>query len=156
MTTRLLFVCMGNICRSPMAEGMFGHLARAAGLESAFTLDSAGTHDYHVGLAPDARAQAHAGARGVDISRLRARQLAQDDFARFDRILVMDDHNWRAAHALCPIEHRARIHRLSEYCTRHKALNVADPYYGGDAGFERALDIIEDACKGLLADLSPH
>ena len=153
MSKRLLFVCMGNICRSPTAEGVFAHLAIQAGLQGQLEWDSAGTHDYHVGHAPDPRAQAHAAAKGIDISHLRARQLSEADFARFDRILVMDDHNWKAAQALSPIEYRSRIHRLTEYCQRFKALNVPDPYYGGEAGFVRAMDIIEDACRGLLKDL---
>ena len=155
MTTRLLFVCMGNICRSPTAEGVFAHLVTQAGCADQFELDSAGTHDYHVGHAPDPRAQAHAAAKGIDISHLRARQLSETDFEHFDRVLVMDDHNWKAAQALAPIEYRSRIHRLTEYCQRFKAMNVPDPYYGGDAGFARAMDIIEDGCRGLLDDLKP-
>ena len=154
--TRVLFVCMGNICRSPTAEGVFTHQVQAQGLTPWFEVDSAGTHDYHVGSPPDQRAQAHAKAQGYDISGLRARQLQADDFERFDVVVVMDDHNWKKAHELCPVEQRHRLKRLTAYCTRFKALNVPDPYYGGDAGFAQAMAIIEDGCAGLLRELHPQ
>jgi protein-tyrosine phosphatase len=151
--TRILFVCMGNICRSPTAEGVFGHMVRAQGVAGQFEIDSAGTHDYHVGSPPDSRAQAHALAHGYDISGLRARQLQAQDFETFDLIVVMDDHNWKKANELCPLEERRRLKRLTAYCNRYKALNVPDPYYGGEAGFEYAMAIIEDGCRGLLDTL---
>lgn len=155
MAAKLLFVCMGNICRSPTAEGVFRHMAQARGLSDAFEIDSAGTHDYHVDHAPDPRAQAHAEAKGYDISGLRSRLITEADFQHFDRVLVMDDHNWKHLHEMAPVEERFKIHRLTEYCVSMKALNVPDPYYGGDAGFERAMSIIEDGCQGLLDDLAP-
>ena len=152
---RVLFVCMGNICRSPTAEGVFRHMVHGRGLDAHFEIDSAGTHDYHVGSAPDARAQAHAKAHGYDISSLRARQLEAQDFENFDLVLVMDDHNWKKAQELCPLEERHRLKRLTAYCNRYKTLNIPDPYYGGDAGFEHAMAVIEDGCAGLLDTLQP-
>ncbi len=146
-------VCMGNICRSPTAQGVLEKRAADAGLAARVQVDSAGTHDYHVGAPPDARAQAHAARRGVDLSAQRARQLTARDFADFDLILVMDDANERAARALCPPAARAKLRRLTDFCTRHTAQEVPDPYYGGEAGFERVLDLVEDACDGVLAGL---
>jgi protein-tyrosine phosphatase len=155
MKVKVLFVCMGNICRSPTAEGVFRDMVAKRGLSDAFEIDSAGTHDYHLGCAPDPRAQAHAQAKGYDISGLRSRLITEVDFLHFDRILVMDDHNWKHVQEIAPFEERYKIHRLTEYGVRMKALNVPDPYYGGDAGFERAMAIIEDGCQGLLDDLAP-
>jgi protein-tyrosine phosphatase len=149
--TRVLMVCMGNICRSPTAQGVLEQRARDAG--RALRADSAGTHAYHVGEPPDERSQAHALRRGYDLSRQRARRLVARDFADFDLVLVMDAANERAAAALCPPAARHKLRRLTDYCTRHRAHEVPDPYYGGDAGFEQVLDLIEDACDGLLASL---
>lgn len=152
---RVLMVCMGNICRSPSAQGVLEQLVRAAGLAQRIEVDSAGTHDGHLGAPPDRRAQRHAARRGIDLSGYRARQLNRQDFSDFDLVLVMDAANERLARALCPPDHAHRLRRLTDFCTRHAATEVPDPYYGGEAGFEAALDLIEDACTGLLAALRP-
>ena len=154
-TVRVLMVCMGNICRSPTAHGVLAQRVADAGLADRITVDSAGTHDYHVGRPPDERAQQHAARRGVDLSAQRARQLKAQDFDDFDLVLVMDDANQHAARALCPPGQRHKLRRLTDFCTRHRASEVPDPYYGGAAGFEAVLDLVEDACDGLLLALRP-
>ena len=151
---RVLMVCMGNICRSPTAQGVLEKMAADAGWQARIVVDSAGTHGDHLGAPPDARAQQHAARRGYDLSGQRARRLRRQDFDDFDAVLVMDAANERAARALRPADARARLHRLTDYCTRHSAHEVPDPYYGGEAGFEKVLDLVEDACDGLLARLS--
>jgi protein-tyrosine phosphatase len=150
---RVLMVCMGNICRSPTAHGVLHQRVGDAGLAACVQVDSAGTHGHHVGAPPDRRAQAHALRRGYDLSAQRARQLTRRDFADFDLVLVMDGQNERAARALCPPAQAHKLHRLTDFCTRHAAREVPDPYYGGDAGFEAVLDLVEDACTGLLSAL---
>ena len=155
-TVRVLMVCMGNICRSPTAHGVLEKKLADAGLAGRIEVDSAGTHDYHVGRPPDERAQQHAARRGVDLSAQRARQLKAQDFDDFDLVLVMDDANQHAARALCPPGQRHKLRRLTDFCTRHRASEVPDPYYGGAAGFEAVLDLVEDACDGVLAALAPH
>jgi protein-tyrosine phosphatase len=148
---RLLMVCMGNICRSPTAHGVLQKMAADAGLAQRVQVDSAGTHgDYHAGQPPDARAQQHAARRGYDLGSLRARQLTRGDFADFDLVLVMDDANQHAARALCPPAQVHKLHRLTDFCIRTRAHEVPDPYYGGADGFEHVLDLVEDACAGLL------
>lgn len=150
---RVLMVCMGNICRSPTAHGVLDHLVATAGLRGQIEVDSAGTHGWHAGEAPDARSQQHARRRGYDLSTQRARQLVAGDFDAFDLVLVMDAANWRDAAALCPPAQRHKLRRLTDYCTRHAAAEVPDPYAGGPQGFEQVLDLVEDACAGLLAAL---
>ncbi|MHA7600887.1 low molecular weight protein-tyrosine-phosphatase [Alicycliphilus sp. T452] len=145
---RVLMVCMGNICRSPTAHGVLARMA--AGAARVVAVDSAGTHGYHVGEPPDARAQAHAARRGYDLSAQRARHLRVQDFAAFDLVLVMDEANEAAASALCPPAERHRLRRLTDFCRTHAASEVPDPYYGGAQGFEQVLDLVEDACAGLL------
>lgn len=152
---RVLMVCMGNICRSPTAHGVFEHLVRQAGLQERIAVDSAGTHGYHVGAPPDARAQQHAARRGYDLSGQRARRLLERDFQDFDLVLVMDAANESQARALCAPAYRERLRRLTDFCSAVPAHEVPDPYYGGADGFEQALDIVEDACRGLLAALAP-
>ena len=152
---RVLMVCMGNICRSPSAQGVLEQRVRAAGLTERIEVDSAGTHDGHLGAPPDPRAQRHAAQRGIDLSAYRARQLSRQDFIDFDLVLVMDADNERIVRTLCPAGQGHKLHRLTDFCTRHAATEVPDPYYGGAAGFEAALDLIEDACAGLLAALRP-
>ena len=152
---RVLMVCMGNICRSPTAHGVLTQRVADAGLGDRIVVDSAGTHDYHVGRPPDERAQQHAARRGYDLSAQRARQLKAQDFDDFDLVLVMDDANQHAARALCPPGQRHKLRRLTGFCTRHRASEVPDPYYGGAAGFEAVLDLVEDACDGLLLALRP-
>ena len=150
---RVLMVCMGNICRSPTAHGVLTQRVADAGLGDRIVVDSAGTHDYHVGRPPDERAQQHAARRGYDLSAQRARQLKAQDFDDFDLVLVMDDANQHAARALCPPAQRHKLRRLTDFCTRHRASDVPDPYDGGEAGFEAVLDLVEDACAGLLRTL---
>jgi protein-tyrosine phosphatase len=149
--TKLLFVCMGNICRSPTAEGVFRKAAEAAGVLDRLHVDSAGTHDYHVGRPPDSRAQAAAEGRGYDLSELRARQVSRRDFEEFDYILAMDSENLRQLERLCPREHRAKVHLFLDFSDRYRGMEVPDPYYGGVRGFELVLDMVEDAARGLLA-----
>jgi protein-tyrosine phosphatase len=150
---RVLMVCMGNICRSPSAEGVLRHKLREAGLEQLVEVDSAGTHDYHVGRPPDERSQAHARRRGYDLSPLRARLVSDADFERFDFILAMDDDNLLLLEEQCPKTHRGKLGRLSQHAVRFDSSIVPDPYYGGAAGFERVLDLVEDACEGLVKHL---
>ena len=150
---RVLMVCMGNICRSPTAHGVFEQQVREAGLARRIEVDSAGTHDYHIGKPPDGRAQQHALRRGIDLSAQRARQLTRQDFDDFDLVLVMDDANEQAARALSPPGRRPHLRRLTDFCRRHTVSEVPDPYYGGADGFEQVLDLVEDACAGLLTAL---
>lgn len=147
---RVLMVCLGNICRSPTAQGVLEKMVHDAGLDGRVEVDSAGTGDWHVGAPPDGRALEHAARRGYDLSRQRARQLTRLDFERFDWVLVMDAANERAARSLCPPAERHKLHFLAEYCTHHAVREVPDPYAGGAAGFEYVLDLVEDACAGLL------
>lgn len=149
MTRRILFFCMGNICRSPTAEGVMRAKLAAAGLD--VEVDSAGTHGYHVGAPPDARSQDHALRRGYDLSGLRARQLVAKDFERFDLVLAMDGDNLAHAERLCPPGRRDRLKLLLDYAPQLGQRHVPDPYYGGAAGFEDVLDLVEAACDGLIA-----
>mgnify|MGYP003586188282 CR=1 FL=1 len=143
-------VCMGNICRSPTAQGVLEHLVRQSDLQASIAVDSAGTHSYHIGHAPDARSQQHALTRGYDLSAQRARQLQRQDFTDFDWVLVMDAGNEHLARQLCPPEQQHKIRLLASFCQKHTAHEVPDPYYGGAAGFEAVLDLCEDACAGFL------
>jgi protein-tyrosine phosphatase len=152
---KLLFVCMGNICRSPTAEGVVRVHLENAGLASEVDIDSAGTHGYHIGKPPDARAQLAAAGRGYDLSALRARRVASADFSSFDRILAMDRDNLEILRGACPAEHRHKLGLFLEYSRGFAEREVPDPYYGGDAGFEHVLDLIEDAARGLIEDLRP-
>jgi protein-tyrosine phosphatase len=147
-------VCMGNICRSPMAEGMLRKALREAGLDRQVEVDSAGTHAYHVGDAPDPRAQQAARQRGADISRLRGRKVADEDFEAFDYILAMDGDNHSRLIERAPARHRGKIQRLLAFSRKYPNLDVVDPYYGGPQGFEENLDMIEDAVQGLIRDIS--
>ncbi|MFY1018844.1 low molecular weight protein-tyrosine-phosphatase [Ectopseudomonas khazarica] len=149
---KVLFVCLGNICRSPTAEGVFRHKLRAAGLEGRVQVDSAGTGDWHVGKAPDSRTRQAAQRRGYDLSAQRARQVEVADFQRFDLILAMDQSNLRNLQALRPAGARAD---LDLYLRRFDlALDeVPDPYYGGEDGFEQVLDLIEQASDALLIEI---
>lgn len=149
----VLFVCMGNICRSPTAHGVLRHKVAARGLAERIRVDSAGTHNYHPGEPPDPRSLTHARRRGYDFGDLRARQLLEADFARADLILVMDWDNLALVQALCPPYAGHKVRRLTEFCRQHDATVVPDPYYGGGAGFEAVLDLVEDACEGVLLHL---
>lgn len=150
---RVLFVCTGNICRSPTAEGVFRRLVERERLGHIVCADSAGTHDYHVGEPPDPRSSAAAGQRGVDIGDLRARTVRRDDFETFDYVLAMDRGHYRQLERLCPPESRHRLHMFMAFAPEHGAAEVPDPYYGEDNGFERVLDMCEAAARGLLAHI---
>ncbi len=146
---RVLFVCMGNICRSPLAEGVFRHLAAD---EAEIEIDSAGTHSYHVGQPPDDRAIAAGRRRGFDIGSLRARVVSDADFERFDLIVAMDRDNLSLLRRRAAAAHRERL-RLFMHFAGEGDVDVPDPYYGGDTAFEHALDLIERAARGLLEEL---
>lgn len=148
---RVLFVCLGNICRSPTAHGVFKARVREAGLAGQVQVDSAGTHGYHIGAPPDARSQRHALRRGYDLSAQRGRQLTAADFDRFDLVLAMDWDNLALAEQLCPPQHRRKLRRFAEFFQRSDHTVVPDPYAGGPAGFELVLDLVEDGSEGLLA-----
>ncbi|HTW37102.1 MAG TPA: low molecular weight protein-tyrosine-phosphatase [Steroidobacteraceae bacterium] len=150
---RILFVCLGNICRSPTAEAVLRTLAAREAAELDLWIDSAGTADYHVGSAPDRRASEAARRRGYDMSALRARRVEASDFERFDLILAMDRSNWSALRQAAPHAARERVRLFLEYGPDADALDVPDPYYGGPNGFEEVLDLIEAASRGLLAHL---
>jgi protein-tyrosine phosphatase len=145
---------MGNICRSPTAEGVFRRRAEAAGLD--LHIDSAGTHAYHIGEAPDARSSRHAAQRGYDLTAQRARKVAAADFERFDHVLAMDHENLEVLLRACPPQHRHKVGLFMRYARRSDSEIVPDPYYGGAQGFDRVLDYIEDASDGLIADLKPR
>jgi protein-tyrosine phosphatase len=149
----VLMICMGNICRSPTAEGVFRHLVREAGLQERIHIDSAGTHSYHVGAAPDERSAHHALLRGYDLSDLRARKVHPADFERFDLILAMDWQNLALLQEDCPPAHQHKLRRLMEFAPAGLSEVVADPYYGGRQGFETVLDHVEAACEGLLRQI---
>ena len=146
----VLFVCMGNICRSPTAEAVFRHYVENAGLAGHILIDSAGTHDYHIGDSPDSRAQQAALQRGYDMGGLRGRQVEEGDFRRFDYVLAMDRANLAILQRLAPPASDAQVQLLLEYARHHAEREVPDPYYGGAEGFERVLDMVEDAAEGLL------
>jgi protein-tyrosine phosphatase len=149
----VLFVCTGNICRSPTAEGVFRHLARERGVLDLLRIDSAGTHDYHVGEAPDARSVEHAGRRGYDLAPLRARQVSGADFREFDRILAMDRGHLRQLKAMAPAGSPARVAMFLDHSGSWRGLDVPDPYYGGSRGFEEVLDMVEEASARLLEEI---
>ena len=146
----ILFVCMGNICRSPTADGVLRHMVQQHGLQDVVHVDSAGTHNYHPGSPPDARSQDHAALRGYDLSALRARQITDADFETFDLILAMDWDNLALIQAICPAPHQKKLRRLTEFCLTLDSPVVPDPYYDGPPAFEHVLDLVEDACKGLI------
>ncbi len=150
---RVLFVCMGNICRSPTAEGVFRKLVREAGLHAQIAIGSAGTHAYHIGAPPDARAQAAARRRGIDLSALRGRQATPVDIEQSHYVLAMDRANYEHLLALCPPGLEHKIELLMEYAPDHPEREVPDPYFGGAAGFDRVLDMIEEAAQGLLEEI---
>ncbi|MGZ8143992.1 MAG: low molecular weight protein-tyrosine-phosphatase [Methylosarcina sp.] len=150
---KVLFVCMGNICRSPTAEGMFTKLVNERNLAHLFEIDSAGTHDYHIGKAPDSRSQQAAKERGIDLTHLRARQVQEDDFENFDYVLAMDKDNYSILIHACPEHYQNKIKFFLEYAPHLGIREVPDPYFGGAHGFERVLDMVEEASLGLLAAL---
>jgi len=150
---KVLFVCLGNICRSPTADGVFRQKVKDAGLDGVVEVDSAGTAAYHVGESPDARATQAASRRGYDLSKLRARQAVANDFEQFDYVLAMDNSNLSNLQRICPRGREDRLHLFLERFGSHSENEVPDPYYGGDDGFEHVLDLIEEASDALLADI---
>jgi protein-tyrosine phosphatase len=150
---RILFVCMGNICRSPTAEGVLRRLIQERAPHLGLEIDSAGTHDYHVGEPPDARAIAAAARRGIDLRSLRARQVSEEDFERFDLIVAMDRANREALLSRSPAEFHGRIRLFMEFADDSNVEDVPDPYYGGPLGFEQVLDLAEEAAAGLLDEV---
>lgn len=150
---KILFVCMGNICRSPAAEGIMKHKIEEKGLTPLFEIDSAGTYGYHEGELPDSRMRAHASKRGYNLIS-RSRPITYDDFHTFDLIIAMDDDNIRNLNRMAPdLESQQKICRMTDYCRLHTNDHVPDPYYGGSSGFELVLDLLEDACEGLIKAL---
>jgi protein-tyrosine phosphatase len=148
--TKVLFVCMGNICRSPSAEGVFRHMIAEAGLADVVGVDSAGTHGFHVGEAPDARALAAASKRGYQIDQRVARQVTPDDFRDFDLILAMDWENLSALQQQSPKVYHHKLMLLMRFANEFEEATVPDPYYGGAESFGKVLDYIEDACQGVM------
>ena len=146
----VLFVCMGNICRSPTAEGVFRHFVQQAQLEDVIVIDSAGTHAYHVGDQPDRRAQTAALRRGIDLSQQIARRVRPEDFDQFDYILAMDLDNLQHLQSWCPPGQDHKLALFLAYAPDLGESEVPDPYYGGASGFDRVLDLIEAASRGLL------
>ncbi|MFM7450866.1 MAG: low molecular weight protein-tyrosine-phosphatase [Leptolyngbyaceae cyanobacterium] len=157
MPYRLLFVCLGNICRSPAAENIMAHLIEQNGQRGQIICDSAGTSDYHIGALPDRRMTAAARQRGIALTG-QARQFTQADFAAFDLILAMDRENLANIYSLDPTgDYRHKIRLMCDFCIRHSLKEVPDPYYGGADGFNHVIDLLQDACEGLFAYLtSPH
>lgn len=154
--TSVLFVCMGNICRSPSAQGVFEKYVEDNGLKSLFSIDSAGTHSYHVGGKPDSRSVQAAMMRDIDIRQQRARKVATADFDKFDYIIAMDDDNFKNLQNVCPShDQEVRIYKMMDFSTSSKYTQVPDPYYGGDQGFELVLDLLENASIGLLNHINP-
>lgn len=151
--SRVMFVCLGNICRSPTAHGVFQGLVEQSNLQDCIEVDSSGTGDWHIGHAPDPRAVQEAKARGYDLSDLRARQVTVEDFYIFDYILAMDNANLSDLEALRPVGSKARLALFLAYCEGEEVLEVPDPYYGGDAGFSQVFDMVERASAGLLKEI---
>ena len=149
----ILFVCLGNICRSPTAQGVFAKQLEDAGLTDAIRIDSAGTGEWHVGKSPDPRATEAARQRGIDLTTQRARQVSLEDFYTFDHILAMDRANLGDLRSMAPPNAEATVELFLGYARHADTDEVPDPYYGGESGFARVLDLITDAGEGLLAEL---
>lgn len=148
--TKMLFVCLGNICRSPTADGIFNHIVVREKMDQKIMIDSAGTGDWHVGKAPDSRTVAAASQRGYDLSVLRARQVTARDFEKFDYVLAMDKSNLLDLQRIKPTTYTGHLGLFLDFGTRGDYREVPDPYYGGHDGFELVLDLVEDAAQGLL------
>ena len=146
----VLFVCTGNICRSPTADGVLRHLVAEQRLGGRIEVDSAGTQSYHIGDAPDRRSQKHASRRGYDLSSLRARQVNINDYAEYDLILAMDKSHLNYLMQYCPAEYQSKVKLFLSFASQSTEQEVPDPYYGGEQGFEHVLDLIEDACQGIV------
>jgi len=156
MSVRVLFVCLGNICRSPTAEVIVRERLARTGRDGAVELDSAGTGSWHIGKAPDARAQRAGAERGYSMEGLRARQVEPDDFHRFDYVLAMDEANLADLEMMRPEEARADLRLFLDFHPQSGERDVPDPYYGGEDGFARVLDLVEDAADGLIEHLRDH
>jgi protein-tyrosine phosphatase len=153
MATSVLFVCLGNICRSPTAHGVFQALVDEAGLRDRILVDSAGTGAWHVGETPDERAAAAALERGYDLSGIRARKVIAEDFSRFDYLLAMDEQNLANLRGMAPAGFKGTLRLFLDYHSHPLLAEVPDPYYGGNAGFNQVLDLVEEASRGLLEDI---
>lgn len=153
---KVLFVCMGNICRSPTAEGVFRELVKRKGLSEVIRSDSAGTGDWHVGKEPDKRAQQTALVRGYDLSDLRARQAIAKDFIAFDYVVAMDRSNYMNLENICPDGYQDRLHMFLSFFADSPEEEVPDPYYGGPAGFDYVFDLVEEAAQGLIEDIEKN
>lgn len=154
---KVLFVCMGNICRSPTADAVFRHIVSIAGMDHMIEVDSAGTHAYHIGNPPDHRAQHTALQRGYKMDELRARAVQSSDFEEFDYILAMDNENLALLRQRSPQHHHGKIQLFMQYGENAPVnIEVPDPYFGGQQGFEQVLDMVEEASRGLLAHLRNH
>lgn len=151
----ILFVCMGNICRSPTAEGVFSKLLTEQNndIQDKVFIDSAGTHAFHVGEPPDRRAQSAAAERGISLQNIRARKVIKGDFEDFDYILAMDEDNLALLQSACPEEFQHKLQLFLDYAANAQTREVPDPYYGGKYGFDRVLDLVESASEGLLQEL---
>lgn len=152
---KVLFICMGNICRSPTAEGVFRHLVDQANASDTIFIDSAGTHAYHVGEPPDSRALSTACSRNIDMSRQRARRVTENDFEEFDYVLAMDKSNQQDLLRICPDHLQHKVELFLNYADNFNETEVPDPYYGGASGFEHVFDLVEDASKGLIKKIAP-
>lgn len=150
---KVLFVCMGNICRSPTAHGVFEHLVKSENLHHHLEIDSAGTHAYHVGESPDRRAQETAEKRGIDLNYIRARRVSDNDFEYFDYILAMDTDNYAKLEQDCPEEYKDKLSLFLDFAPEHPLNEVPDPYYGGIKGFENVFDMVDAASRGLLENI---
>lgn len=150
---KVLFVCMGNICRSPTAEGVFNKYIEDKGTANRFLIDSAGTHAYHVGEPSDPRSQQTARSRGVDLSKIRARKVSFSDFEEFDHILAMDSSNYQILIDACPEEYQHKVSLFLDYAPEQSETDVPDPYYGGAHGFDHVFDLVEDASAGFYSQI---
>lgn len=153
MPVKVMFVCMGNICRSPTAHGVFRQLVEESGYAHDIYIESSGTHAYHVGESPDRRAQQTARSRGLDLSDLRAQKVRSEDFENFDYILAMDYDNHSILDSQCPQAHKPKLHMFLEFAQGVSETEVPDPYYGGASGFDHVFDLVENGSRGLLTDI---
>lgn len=152
-TVSVVFVCMGNICRSPTAEGVFRHVVKQKKLQDVIKIDSAGTHAYHIGESPDSRSQATAKSRGVDLSAQRARKVEAIDFERFDYVIAMDRSNYENLKALATVEQQEKLHLFMDFTNAWDNTEVPDPYYGSGDGFKNVFDMVQSASEGLLENI---
>ena len=150
---KVMFVCMGNICRSPTAHGVFRKLVHDEGFAKHIYIESSGTHAYHVGESPDQRAQHTARGRGIDLSDLRAQKVKTSDFENFDYVLAMDDDNYSILESVCPTRYRDKLHMFLDFAPAASLREVPDPYYGGPGGFDHVFDLVAEGSRGLLDEI---